>query len=56
MMKFKDAPLWCRWFKERKCWQRGRRVRKGECTPCLLAFQLHTRVNTLNGKKIPIRR
>lgn len=27
----------CRWIQEKNCWQKGKRVRKSECLPCLVA-------------------
>lgn len=32
----KKLGLQCRWFKDRYCWQRGKRIKKSECVPCLL--------------------
>lgn len=26
----------CRWLEGIKCWQKGKRIKKSECTPCLI--------------------
>jgi len=33
---------YCRWLNGRQCWQKGKHIRKSECSPCLVAagFQM----------------
>ena len=40
---------YCRWLKRKKCWQKGKRIRRSECTPCLLAYLIVKGFGTIAG-------
>jgi len=48
--------MYCRWLatdkgKRTKCWQRGKSIKKAECTPCLLARLIQSLTNNKARKK-----
>jgi hypothetical protein len=55
-MKYKDAKLYCRWFRFVKCWQKRKTILKSECTPCLLVQIERGLTGNLEHKKYPIKK
>jgi len=46
----------CRWVKGRMCWQKGKRIRKSECAPCLIAFMLQKGFETIAGHPVRLKK
>ncbi len=49
--------MYCRWLatdkaKVTKCWQKGKAVKKSECTPCLLARLVQSLTSNQARKKV----
>lgn len=48
----------CRWLKGHKCWQKGKRVKKAECMPCLfvnvasVTGWMHTDIKVKKSKRL----
>jgi len=48
--------MYCKWLEDNKgkrtlCWQKGKAIKKSECTPCLLARILQSLSNNKAHKK-----